>query len=234
MRAILDVNRAFPLKLSTRLKQIEQMVPSGYDYVWDCCCDHGLIGAALLSRQAAPNVHFVDIVPELMTTVEKNLQRFYPEDQWEVHCQDVATLPLNRYDGKHLVIIAGVGGDLMCDLVESIQQNHQDADFDFLLCPVNNPYTLRQKLREHHFGLKNEVLIEDNRRFYEIMHVTSTVGENGPINAVGCKIWQSDSDEQTDLITRYMDKTLSHYRRLQRGSTDNVEAIIESYNALIV
>ena len=232
MRTILDVNRATSLKLSTRLKQIEQMVPTGYDHVWDCCCDHGLIGAALLSRQAADNVHFVDIVPDLMNTVEKNLQRFYPEDKWEVHCLDVAKLPLKQYPSKHLVIIAGVGGDLMCELVEGIYQYDQDANIDFLLCPVNNPYMLRQKLIEHQFSLKHEVLIEDNRRFYEILHVSSHMDENSPINEVGCKIWHSDTNEQADIVTRYIDKTVSHYRRLQRGSADNVEAIIERYSSV--
>ena len=232
MRPFLDVNRALSVKLSTRLKKIEQMVPAGYDHVWDCCCDHGLIGAALLSRQAADNVHFVDIVPDLMNTVKKNLQRFYPEDKWEVHCLDVAKLPLKQYAGKHLVIIAGVGGDLMCELVEGIYQSDQDANIDFILCPVNNIYTLRQKLIEHQFGLKHEVLIEDNQRFYEILHVSSRMDENSPINEVGCKIWQSDTNEQADIVTRYIDKTLSHYRRLLRGSDDNIEAIIERYSSV--
>ncbi|WP_044621870.1 tRNA (adenine(22)-N(1))-methyltransferase [Photobacterium gaetbulicola] len=222
------------MKLSTRLKQIEQMVPLGYDHVWDCCCDHGLIGAALLSRQAAARVHFVDIVPALMAAVEKNLQRFYPEAAWAVHCQDVAKLPLNRYDGKHLVVIAGIGGDLMSELVESIHQQHQNANIDFLLCPVNNPYTLRQKLISHHFGLKHEVLIEDNQRFYEILFVSSTIDGNEQINAVGNKIWHSDCAVQSDLITRYIDKTLNHYRRLQRGNSNNIDTIIDNYNAIAV
>ncbi|HSC68256.1 MAG TPA: SAM-dependent methyltransferase, partial [Cellvibrio sp.] len=54
------------LKLGKRLQQIELMVTANYDHIWDCCCDHGLLGAALLARKAAPHIHFVDIVPELM------------------------------------------------------------------------------------------------------------------------------------------------------------------------
>lgn len=64
------------LKLNKRLKQIEQMVTSDYTHIWDCCCDHGFLGAALLSRQAAMNIHFVDIVPELMDKLEKNCTNF--------------------------------------------------------------------------------------------------------------------------------------------------------------
>ncbi len=210
------------------------MVTPGYTHIWDCCCDHGLIGAALLSRLSAECVHFVDIVPELMLTVESNLQRFYPEGAWEVHCQDVSALPLSQFEGKQLVIIAGVGGDLMAELVESIYHHHQNRNIDFLLCPVNNPFTLRQKLIELDFGLKQEVLIEDNQRFYEIMLVSSMIEKNDPIDAVGSQIWQTNCAKQEDVIARYITKTLNHYRRLQRGNTGNVAEIINGYSAVVV
>jgi len=52
------------------------MVKSQYDH---CCCDHGLLGAALLAQQAAPHIHFVDVVPELMQQLENKLTRFFPK-----------------------------------------------------------------------------------------------------------------------------------------------------------
>jgi len=86
------------LRLGKRLKNIESMVIENYDHIWDCCCDHGLLGAALLARQAAPHIHFVDIVAELMNELEKKLNRFFPVDsgsasQWQAHCMDVSALP---------------------------------------------------------------------------------------------------------------------------------------------
>lgn len=56
------------------------MVTSEYTHIWDCCCDHGLLGAALLSRQAGSYIHFVDIVPELMSELKNKLQRFHPKE----------------------------------------------------------------------------------------------------------------------------------------------------------
>jgi len=50
------------------------MVTSQYEHIWDCCCDHGLLGYALLSRLNAMNIpcniHFIDIVPPLMAELE--------------------------------------------------------------------------------------------------------------------------------------------------------------------
>ena len=113
-----SVREASPLKLGKRLQYIDSMVTATYDHIWDCCCDHGLLGGALLSRQAATTIHFVDVVPELMSQLEHKLARFYPKNstptfnsQWQIHCMDVSVLPVHKFNGKHLIIIAGVGSN---------------------------------------------------------------------------------------------------------------------------
>jgi tRNA (adenine22-N1)-methyltransferase len=225
------------LKLNKRLKKIDQMVTSPYEHIWDCCCDHGLLGASLLSRQAAPTIHFIDIVPELIEELEHKLQRFYSDSlaAWTAQCIDVKKLSLAQYDGKHLIIIAGIGGDLMTELVESIYQNNSTADIDFLLCPVHHQFTLRQKLIALAFSLKDEVLIEENKRFYEILLVSSKEDKSAKITSTGEKIWQYDSVEQSAIVKKYLTKTLNHYQRIKLGSkannTDNVQDIISAYQA---
>jgi tRNA (adenine22-N1)-methyltransferase len=230
------------LKLSNRLQQIEKMVTSQYSHIWDCCCDHGLLGCALLSRldvaNIPSNIHFVDIVPDLMAELEKKLYRFYADTTWETHCQDVAKLPLAQYDGKHLIIIAGIGGDLMIEFIEAIYHKHKGIDIDFLLCPVHHQFSLRSKLIELDFSLKDEVLVEENKRFYEIMLVSSTNKESKKINLVGDKIWQSESKKQTEIADKYLNKTIKHYQRMQQGfqqgNTKNVQHIIDAYHAVIL
>ncbi len=223
------------MKLSKRLKKIDETVTGEYDHIWDCCCDHGFLGAALLKRQAAPNVHFVDIVPELIERVKSNLQRFYPNSpaRWYTHCLDITTLPLNHYPGKHLIVIAGVGGDLMVRFIESIRHNFPTVEFDFLLCPVHHQFTLRQKLTELSYNMKCEVLVEDNQRFYEIMFVTTQPSYHS-VHQVGSQIWQSQSEHQQRTVRRYLTTTLEHYRRIQAGKTQDVQYIIDAYDQVLL
>jgi tRNA (adenine22-N1)-methyltransferase len=228
-----------PLKLSRRLKKIDQMVSSDYQHLWDCCCDHGLLGAALLGRKAAPTVHFVDIVPDLMAKLERKLQRFYPSPLpcWKTHCIDVTTIPLADYAGKHLVIIAGVGGDLITQFIECIHQQHPNMNIDFLLCPVHHPYRLRQMLIKLGFSLLQEVLVEENQRFYEILHVCSSRQQGTAIYPVGDSIWQSDSAAQAHIAQRYLNKTLSHYQRILKGQNNpkgsaDTQEIFDAYLAV--
>ncbi|MDD1794787.1 tRNA (adenine(22)-N(1))-methyltransferase TrmK [Enterovibrio sp. ZSDZ42] len=222
------------MKLSKRLKHIEQMVTSRYTHIWDCCCDHGFLGAALLKRNAADKVHFVDIVPNLMVTLETHLNRLYPDvsSQWQTHCIDVATLPLVDYQGTHLVIIAGVGGDLMNEFVSAIHRSHPDMEIDFLLCPVHHQFVLREKLIEMAFSLKDEVLVEDNQRFYEIILVSNRTNEQAPVSPVGEKIWHAYCDDQAHITQRYLTKSLAHYSRIQRGNAAIGGHIIEAYQAV--
>ncbi|MFT5816214.1 MAG: tRNA (adenine22-N1)-methyltransferase [Psychroserpens sp.] len=209
------------------------MVTADYNHIWDCCCDHGFLGASLLSRQAAQNIHFVDIVPELITLIESKLQKFFPHSvsTWKTHCLDVTKLPLQEYQGKHLVIIAGIGGNLMIQFIDDIQQKHPNMNIDFLLCPVNQQFALREKLIALKFSLKNEVLVKDNRRYYEVMLVSSSSDTDKKISPVGHDIWQSVTAEQASVVKQYLDKTLKHYKRVQQRSTVDIVNIISAYNS---
>lgn len=235
------------MRLGKRLTQIESLVGAGYTHIWDCCCDHGLLGAALLSRQAAAHIHFVDIVPDLMHELKNKLQRFFPADaltankstnsQWHIHCLDVALLPLDHVVGKQLVIIAGVGGDLMTDFIEAICKRHPTLAIDFLLCPVHHNFTLRQQLIKHGFDLQREVLIEENQRFYEILLVTRNPHRKAlccPVNPVGDQLWHCADTEQITIAHQYLQKTIAHYQRMQLRPNVDVQHIIDAYNAVNV
>lgn len=209
------------------------MVTAQYQHIWDCCCDHGLLGLSLLQSHKNSNVHFVDIVPPLMNTLEQKLTRFYADYSWQTHCLDVAKLPLRQFQGKQLIIIAGVGGDLMINFIEHIYQHHSDLDIDFLLCPVHHQFALREKLIALNFSLYNEALIKENKRFYEVLHLSSMANTSTKISPVGDKIWQATTAEQIKVVKQYKQKNLNHYLRIQQGTQYNkansVQHIIDAY-----
>jgi tRNA (adenine22-N1)-methyltransferase len=239
----LKSNSQYKLKLGKRLQKIEQMVASQYCHIWDCCCDHGLLGGALLSKQitniytnSTSEIHFVDIVPELMVQLEKKLQRFYINSPWQTHCLDVASLPLQEYEGKHLVIIAGVGGDLMIKFIEQIYAKHKNLNIDFLLCPVHHLFSLRSKLIALDLSFKDEKLIEENNRFYEVLLVSTSSSPDSKISSVGNKIWLPQTPKQTEIAKRYLAKTIAHYQRIklgrQQGNQNEVNNIIDVYQSI--
>ncbi|WP_237468468.1 tRNA (adenine(22)-N(1))-methyltransferase [Vibrio stylophorae] len=220
------------MKLGKRLGQIEQWVQSHVDHIWDCCCDHGHLGAAILKRYPQSSVHFVDIVPSLMSQVESKLKRFHPNGRWQTHCLDVAQLPLNQYAGRHLVIIAGVGGDLMAHFVSTIVQENPHLTLDFLLCPVHHQYALRQQLIALELNLLDEVLVEENQRFYEILHLTTARHQGQALSITGERLWHADNAEAMQRAKRYLQKTLAHYQRIAKGNQPDALQMLAAYQAI--
>ena len=217
-------------KLSYRLSALQQLIQDSYLHIWDCCCDHGHLGMSLLTHQTAPNIHFVDIVPALMDNVKHTLNRFFSASSsaWKTHCLDVAQLPLAKHQGKHLVIIAGVGGDLMIEFIRNICQRHPTLTIDFLLCPVHHQFALRETLHELNYCLKNEILIEENKRFYEILLVSTQSNSLKNISPVGSDIWEFSTPQQARIAELYLAKTIAHYQRAQK------KRAIEAYNAVTI
>jgi len=62
-----------------------------YSVIWDCCCDHGLLGMSLLKRKRAGEVIFVDVIAKQMEKLEKTLTQSCPRDEysWRVYCEDL-------------------------------------------------------------------------------------------------------------------------------------------------
>jgi tRNA (adenine22-N1)-methyltransferase len=239
-----DVNK---VKLGKRLTSIEMMVVGDYDHIWDCCCDHGLLGLQLLENGKTKHLHFVDIVAPLLSEIEHKLNRYYQgKSRWSVHCLDVAKLPLAEYryehkseqkKEKHLIIIAGVGGQLLIDFLTSLLPYALVLNIEFILSPVHHNYQLRQFLREQHCGLIDEMIIEENNRFYEVMHIESPNIElqnvsnfqRVCISSVGSKMWNFENlDHKT-----YLQQTINHYQRMAKNPNIDVGEIIKAYLDLI-
>lgn len=222
----------YDLKLGKRLQHIAALADESYTHIWDCCCDHGYLGRALLHELHQPQIHFVDIVPELINSLELQLQQKAPRSGWHTDCMDTGEVPLDQMPGKHLVIIAGVGGDLIQEFVTRLHQQHPNADVDYLLCPVYHQYAVRQQLIDLGFRLKQEELVKDKRHFYEILKVCPGLPQNQHLPAVsstGQRIWKADTEMQTRTAREYLSRTLAHYRRISRGNHKPVEHIIAAY-----
>lgn len=217
------------MKIGLRIQKLDEMIASPYEVIWDCCCDHGLLGMMLLQRHAAKSIHFVDVIERLATTLQSKLKQHFSgeefESVWQVHCENVANLSIPDIKSQ-LIIIAGVGGDTTIELVNSIIANHPNQQMEFLLCPVHRNYHVRECLISHKFGLVNECLIRENGRFYELLHVSSDAKQ--AISFVGSTMWDFSNEEHQ----LYLAKMIAHYQRKMKATDINVEKMLLAYQQL--
>ncbi len=217
------------MKIGNRLQALEKMINKPYEHIWDCCCDHGLLGMKLPQQHMTGKVHFVDIVEALINQLEIKLAQYFSEsnelNRWQTYCQDITSIELAKSDSQ-LIIIAGVGGDKLIEFVGSLLKNNQNMKLEFLLCPVHHNYKVRMALKEMKLGLINEVLVKENNRFYEIIHVS--MDSVSPISSVGAEMWNFERADDYE----YLNKTIYHYQAKSKDKDNDVKDIIAAYQAL--
>jgi tRNA (adenine22-N1)-methyltransferase len=225
------------LKISKRLEALDSLVNDDYEQIWDCCCDHGILGMNLLARMAAPTIHFVDVVPSLISSLEAKLKTHFPVNNenilsWQTHCADATDLAINAYPGKQLVIIAGVGGDMTLRIVkalyDTLEASNKLANVDFLLCPVRQHYRLRCGLYNKGFKVKREILVEENKRIYEILLLSADpdITELKTITPTGDRIWLDDNNPMNGTAQKYGEILLEHYSKMaESGRADALDAL---------
>ncbi|MGB1237430.1 MAG: tRNA (adenine(22)-N(1))-methyltransferase [Pseudomonadales bacterium] len=238
------------MKLGKRLAAIAHQVKGPYHAIWDCCCDHGQLGMALLASQHAQTVHFVDCVPSITAQLQTTLATCASATNYRVHTMDVFDLPLDQAPCvqspplAQLIVIAGVGGELTLAMVQHLAARFASHSLEFLLCPVRHQYALRQGLINSGLSLVDEVLIEENRRFYEIIHLSNTPRDAAaqstaqapltPLQPRGSKLWQPFGE----LQQHYLTKQLQHWALARRGSAvgsdedKRICAVLEDYHNL--
>lgn len=221
------------MPLSYRLQSIANTIKNPYHHIWDTCCDHGYLGMSLLSTCPSSTIHFVDISAHIMKGVENGLStqadsQQLPYKNWQCHTISVNDLPLDQYQGRHLVIIAGVGGDLAAEFIQQLTARFGDVALEFIICPVHHTFTLRQQLIALNYSLIDESLISENKRFYEIIHVTRNKRQGVAISPIGDKLWHRA--EQCEKA-RYLIRLITHYQNVSRNNQDALVAL-HAYQAL--
>lgn len=214
------------------------MVIKPYDAVWDCCCDHGLLGFKILADGLVKHVNFVDVVPEITQQLQQKLltyEHHLPCDvSWNVLCENVGELAIlfdqktQAKDYHQLVIISGVGGELMIEMLENLMIRYAGVNIDFLLCPVQHTYKLRSTLITLNFKLIREQLVVENNRGYELLLVNQ-VGDRS-IDPTGSELWQPTLAHQD-----YLSKLITHYQRslLSKNTDHNMyEAALQDYTSI--
>jgi len=215
------------IKLGNRLRQLERMIDQRYSLIWDCCCDHGLLGMSLLQSDAAAKVIFVDILAKQMALLESKLSQYFSSDEfdWEIICKDLKEVKVPD-DNSQLFIIAGVGGDKTIEFINNLCNSSSLPNFDLLVCSVHGNYQVRQTLASQGFHLINEQIVMENNRHYEIIYVSLKAKQ--PISKVGSSMWDWSNPEHIN----YWKKTIAHYGLKAKTDSVRYQSILEDYEKL--
>lgn len=152
------------LNLSKRLKAIYDIVP--YQTCIDVGADHGKLIIALIENNKIPNGYAVEnkkgpysiLCKEIDKSSKKDLIVPLFSDGINDLTNDVKT-----------IIIAGMGGHLIIDILLKNVDKVKNVN-DIILDPHNDVEFVRKKMYEIGFSLKKEIMVFENKVYYEILH----------------------------------------------------------------
>lgn len=196
-----------------------------YDAIWDCGCDHGYLGQKILANELCETLYFVDQVAHIIDQLNSKLAN-YPSNRYQAITNDAGKLqfPSNQ---RHLVILAGIGGERICEILRDIEQNNSHRKIDYLLCPSTTPYELREYLSTTFFGLQHESIVSEKGRDYEIIFTQAKQKKQGSrkISLTG-SMW----DANNTFHHRYHQRLIAHYERQRLGNRiKRAETILQHY-----
>lgn len=156
------------MKISKRLKECARFV-NPYTFVADVGTDHALLPIYLIKEGIAKHVIASDVRQGPLSFAKRN-----------VEAEGLDNISIVLSDGiKHItddvevVIISGMGGKLISDILQDDLKNVQRL----VLQPNMASDILRNSLQEMSFQIIDEVIIKDNDIHYEIL-----VADKGTMN----------------------------------------------------
>lgn len=155
------------MKISNRLYKIYEQVSSG-DTVADIGTDHGYVPILLLQNNISPAVIMSDISEKSLNKAIENYasQRIDDMSRAEFRVGDgLKTIKEAEVDE---VIMAGIGGILICSILEKDIVKSRSFK-KLILQPRNNSGALRYWLITHEFCIDKEVLSEEGKFICEII-----------------------------------------------------------------
>lgn len=220
------------MKISKRLLKIASMVPLDIPCA-DIGSDHGLLVKYLLDNNLVPFCYASDNKKGPFERLKKNLSTYISQNKVEVDLVDGIKNLTNKYK---TIIIAGMGGDLIKEILEKEKDKLKNIEY-LLLSPHGKEKELREFLTSIQFQIIDEnVVYEDHyyeiilfKKSPEIVNYSTKQLDYGPINLI-------KKDET--FINKYQDRIISNTDLLNNHQLNHLriqeikETIIKDKNIL--
>ena len=197
--------------LSKRLTTIASLVPAG-SRVADVGTDHGYTPIYLVKNGVAVSAIAMDVRSGPLSRAAEHVKEYGLEDKIELRLSDgLQALHANEAD---TVIISGLGGPLMIDILTRGQQVAQTVD-TFVLSPQSDIPGVREYLRENGYRIDREVFLKDEGKYYTVMVVTHGVSRPG--RYIDDLFGKELLDNADPVLREYLEKEAARYRQLIPG-----------------
>lgn len=155
------------IELSKRMQSVADMIQP-CDAVGDIGCDHAFVSIYLVEQRRAKRVIASDVRRGPIAIAKRNIEAMNLSDQIEIRMGDgLDTIVPGEVNA---VVLAGMGGMLMIDILERGEEVVTRCD-QLVLQPQSDIEKVRRYLVEKGYHLADEQMLIDAGKYYNLLDV---------------------------------------------------------------
>lgn len=216
------------MELSKRLNWIIEKLDK-VQVIMDVGTDHGYIPIYLIKNNIAKKVIASDINKEPLKKAKINASLDGVLDKIDLRLGGGLS-PLKNIEAE-AVIIAGMGGNLIRDILENDLDKVKNLDY-IILQPAQNPEVLRKYLYNNNYEVLDEDICLDENKYYEIFKVKYKTGDYILLEDIFYEISPTMLSKKLPLLKSYIESKIKKNKKVLDFVTDNTENAIERINEL--
>ena len=216
------------MELSKRLNWIIEKLDK-VEIIMDVGTDHGYIPIYLVKNNIASKVIASDINKEPLKKAKINASLDGMLDKIDLRLGG-GLYPLKNKEAN-AVIIAGMGGNLIRDILENDLDKVKNLDY-LILQPAQNPEVLRKYLYTNDYEILEEDICLDEGKYYEIFKVKYKAGDYISLEEMFYEISPTMLNKKAPLFKSYIENKIEKNEKVMEFIIDNTEHAIERKNEL--
>lgn len=205
------------MELSKRLNFIINNIENS-TVLADIGTDHGYIPLYATKNGLCSKAIAVDINKDPLDKARLNAILEGAGDELEFRLGD-GLKPLEK-DEAEVVIIAGMGGNLIRDILEESMDKVTSLNY-LILVPAQNPEVLREYLYNNDYEIICEDLCEEEGIYYELFKVRKKDGESMALDPIYYEVSPKLLMQKHPLMKEYLNSKIENYKKILSFITES-------------
>ncbi|MVX63118.1 SAM-dependent methyltransferase [Clostridium chromiireducens] len=216
------------MELSKRLNWIIEKLDKA-KVIMDVGTDHGYIPIYLVRNGIAEKVIASDINKDPLKKAQINAALDGVSDKIDLRLGGGLS-PLKNREAE-AVIIAGMGGNLIRDILEADFNKVKNLQY-LILQPAQNPEVLREYLYSSDYEILDEDLCLDEGKYYELFKVRYKSGDYIKLESIFYEISPTMLSKKVPLLKSYIESKIDKNKKVINFIVDDTEHAKERKNEL--
>lgn len=189
----------------------------------DIGTDHGYVPLRALEEGKANRIIACDVNKDPLDKAKLNAILEGIGDELEFRLGS-GLKPLDAGEANE-VVIAGMGGNLIRDILEADLEKVSAVEM-LVLQPAQNPEILRQYLYENNYEIIKEDLCKDEGIFYELFKVKRAEGQAIELDSIYYEVSPMLLRQKHPLMKEYLELKVKEYNKILGFITEETESAI--------